>query len=107
MAAGGPGQPVRRARLEVFRISSGLPTPVWTSDFAEVGYRGATRSAAAIGPGWPPTFANIDTEAWAPGCYYADIVEQDDGDPGREAPGLLGSSQTPGASGCRPASSGD
>jgi hypothetical protein len=76
MAAGGPGQPVRRARLEVFRISSGAPTPVWTSDFAEVRYRGATRSAAAIGPGWPPTFAGIDTTAWAPGCYYADIVEQ-------------------------------
>jgi hypothetical protein len=76
MAAGGPGQPVRRARLEVFRVSSGAPTPVWTSDFAEVRYRGATRSGAAIGPGWPPTFAGIDTSAWAPGCYYADIVEQ-------------------------------
>jgi len=76
MAAGGPGQPSRRVRLEVFRISSGAPTPVWTSDFAQVGYRGATRSAAAIGPGWPPTFAGIDTSAWAPGCYYADIVEQ-------------------------------
>jgi hypothetical protein len=76
MAAGGPGQPVRRARLEVFRVSSGAPAPVWTSDFAEVRYRGATRSASAIGPGWPPTFANIDTSAWAPGCYYADIVEQ-------------------------------
>jgi hypothetical protein len=76
MAAGGPGQPHRRVRLEVFRVSSGAPTPVWTSDFADVGYRGATRSAAAIGPGWPPTFAGIDTSAWAPGCYYADIVEQ-------------------------------
>jgi len=76
MAAGGPGQPVRRARLEVFRISSGLPTPVWISDFAEVRYRGATRSAAAIGPGWPPTFPGIDTTTWPPGCYYADIVEQ-------------------------------
>src|ERR1019366_4781155 len=58
MAAGGPGQPVRRVRLEVFRISSGAPAPVWTSEFAQVGYRGATRSGAAIGPGWPPTFAN-------------------------------------------------
>jgi hypothetical protein len=76
MAAGGPGQPPRRVRLEVFRIAAGAPTPVWTSDFVQVGYRGATRSAAAIGPGWPPTFASIDTSAWAPGCYYADIVEQ-------------------------------
>lgn len=76
MAAGGPGQPMRRARLEVFRISSGAPTPVWTSDFAQVSYRGATRSAASIGPGWPPTFAAIDTSGWSPGCYYADIVEQ-------------------------------
>jgi hypothetical protein len=76
MAAGGPGQPARRVRLEVFRISAGAPAPVWTSDFVQVGYRGATRSAAAIGPGWPPTFAGIDTSAWAPGCYYADIVEQ-------------------------------
>jgi len=49
---------------------------VWTSGFVQVGYRGATRSAAAIGPGWPPTFAGIDTSAWPPGCYYADIVEQ-------------------------------
>ena len=30
------------------------------SDFADVGYRGATASAAAIGPGWPPAFADID-----------------------------------------------
>src|SRR5579859_2495487 len=36
MAAGGPGQPVRRARLEVFRITAGEPVKVWTSDFAEV-----------------------------------------------------------------------
>jgi hypothetical protein len=76
MAAGGPGQPPRRARLEVFRLGAGAPTPVWTSDFAEVRYRGPTASGAAIGPGWPPTFAGIDTGGWPPGCYYADIVEQ-------------------------------
>jgi hypothetical protein len=76
MAAGGPGQPVRRARLEVFRIASPAPTLVWTSDFADVSYRAATASGAAIGPGWPPTWAGIDTHAWTPGCYYADIVEQ-------------------------------
>jgi hypothetical protein len=76
MAAGGPGQPTRRVRLEVFRVSSAAPTKVWTSDFVEVSYRGATRSGAAIGPGWPPTFADIDTTGWPPGCYYADIVEQ-------------------------------
>jgi len=76
MAAGGPGQPARRVRLEVFRVSAAGPTPIWISDFAEVGHRGATASAAAIGPGWPPTFANIDTHAWPPGCYFADVVEQ-------------------------------
>ena len=76
MAAGGPGQPVRRARLEVFRVTAAEPVKVWTSDFAEVRYRGATASGAAMGPGWPPTFANIDTSGWAPGCYFADIVEQ-------------------------------
>jgi hypothetical protein len=76
MAAGGPGQPVRRARLEVFRVASPAPTLVWTSDFADVAYRAATASGAAIGPGWPPIWAGIDTRAWPPGCYYADIVEQ-------------------------------
>ncbi len=76
MAAGGPGQPPRKARLEVFRIGAEAPVKVWTSDFADIRYRGATMSGAAIGPGWPPTFADIDTSTWAPGCYYADIVEQ-------------------------------
>jgi hypothetical protein len=76
MAAGGPGEAPRWVRLEVFRISGAAPTPIWTSDFVQVGYRGATASAAAIGPGWPPSWADIDTTAWPPGCYYADIVEQ-------------------------------
>lgn len=76
MASAGPGQPSRRVRLEVFRIGAGGPEKVWISDFAPVGYRGATASGAAIGPGWPPAFADINTTAWRPGCYYADIVEQ-------------------------------
>ena len=76
MAAAGPDQPSRRVRLEVFRVSAGGPAKVWMSDFVTVGYRGATASGASIGPGWPPTFADIDTTAWAPGCYFADIVEQ-------------------------------
>jgi hypothetical protein len=76
MAAAGPGQPGRIARLEVFRLGAEGPAPVWASDFAAVPYRGATASAAAVGPGWPPTFADIDTRGWAPGVYTADIVEQ-------------------------------
>ncbi|MEO8812619.1 MAG: N,N-dimethylformamidase beta subunit family domain-containing protein [Caulobacteraceae bacterium] len=76
MAAGGPGQPTRRVRLEVFRIGATGQVPVWASDFVDVSYRGATASAAAIGPGWPPAFANIDTRGWPSGCYSADIVEQ-------------------------------
>ena len=76
MAAAGPGLPSRIVRLEVFRISAGGPVKVWTSGFVTVGYRGATASGASIGPGWPPAFADIDTAAWPPGCYYADIVEQ-------------------------------
>lgn len=76
MAAGGPGQPKRRARLEVFRIGANGPAPIWTSEFADVLPRGATASGAAIGPGWPTSFPDIDTRAWPPGCYYADIVEQ-------------------------------
>lgn len=76
MAAGGPGQAPRRVRLEVFRVGAAGPVPVWQSDFATVVYRGATASAAAIGPGWPPSWTVSDTKAWAPGCYYADIVEQ-------------------------------
>jgi hypothetical protein len=76
MAAGGPGQPIRRARLEVFRIGAAGPEPVWVSDFADIGHRGATASAAAIGPGWPATWPAIDTRAWRPGCYSCDVVEQ-------------------------------
>ena len=76
MAAGGPGQTARRARLEVFRVSAPSPILVWTSDFADIRHRAATATGSAIGPGWPPTFADIDTSAWPPGCYYADIVEQ-------------------------------
>ncbi|MGI8840439.1 MAG: N,N-dimethylformamidase beta subunit family domain-containing protein [Caulobacteraceae bacterium] len=76
MAAGGPGQPLRRARLEVFRLGAAEPEKVWVSDFADVAYRGATASAAAIGPGWPATWPAIDTRAWRPGCYTCDIVEQ-------------------------------
>jgi hypothetical protein len=76
MAAGGPGQPARRVRLEVFRITAAAPALVWTSDFVDVSYRGATASGSSIGPGWPPTFTASDTAAWSPGCYYADIVEQ-------------------------------
>jgi hypothetical protein len=76
MASVGQDQPNRRVRLEVFRVSSPEPVKVWTSDFTDVTYHGATATGAAIGPGWPPTFAGIDTSAWTPGCYYADIVEQ-------------------------------
>ena len=76
MAAGGPGQPSRRVRLEVFRVGAKGSELVWTSGFTDVIYRGATASAAAIGPGWPPTFADIDTSGWRPGCYYGDIVEE-------------------------------
>jgi len=76
MAAAGPGQPTRRVRLEVFRIAAAGPAAVWMSDFVDAPYRGATASGAAIGPGWPPAYPNIDTSAWAPGCYHADIVEQ-------------------------------
>jgi hypothetical protein len=76
MAAGGPGQPVREVRLEVFRVESPTPRLIWTSDFAPVRHRGATASGSAIGPGWPPTFAGIDTSRWPPGCYFCDIVER-------------------------------
>ena len=77
MMAGGPGQPPRLVRLEVFRIGpAAVQTPVWKSDFVTVGYRAATRSGAAIGPGWPPAIANIDTAGWPPGCYSCDVVEQ-------------------------------
>ncbi|MBV8682444.1 MAG: hypothetical protein JO111_06195 [Caulobacteraceae bacterium] len=75
MAAGGPGQPTRKVRLEVFRVGAADPQKVWVSDFVDVPYRGATMSGASIGPGWPPTFADIDTTGWPPGCYYGDVVE--------------------------------
>lgn len=67
MAAAGPGQPGRTVRLEVFRLGATGPSPVWTSAFVSIPYRGATASAAAIGPGWPAAFADIDTHGWAPG----------------------------------------
>lgn len=76
MAAAGPGMPSRRVRLEVFRMGASGPEKVWVSDFANVGPRGATASAASIGPGWPPSFGPFDTRAWPPGVYSLDIVEQ-------------------------------
>jgi hypothetical protein len=76
MAAGGPAQPSRKVRLEVFRVGAADAQKIWSSDFVDVPYRGATASGAAIGPGWPPTYADIDTTGWPPGCYYGDIVEQ-------------------------------
>ncbi len=76
MMAAGPGGPGRRVRLEVFRIGAAGPTLVWTSAFVDVPARGATASAAAIGPGWPSALGAIDTAAWTPGVYTADVVEQ-------------------------------
>ncbi|MEO7027287.1 MAG: N,N-dimethylformamidase beta subunit family domain-containing protein [Caulobacteraceae bacterium] len=77
MASSGPAQPPRRVRLEVFRLGAAESTaPVWISAFQDVQYHGATASAAAIGPGWPAAFADIDTASWRPGVYSADIVEQ-------------------------------
>lgn len=79
MAAGGPGQPKRRVRTEVFRLGAGEPTLVWTSEFADVEATGATASGAAIGPGWSPSFRPFDTRTWPPGCYSCDLVEQTTG----------------------------
>ena len=77
MLAGGPGQPARQVHLEVFRVGANqAQTLVWKSDPVSVGYRPATRSASAIGPDWPPAIAGIDTSAWPPGVYSADVVEQ-------------------------------
>jgi hypothetical protein len=77
MLAGGPGEPERRIRLEVFRIGAGqAQTLVWRSDPVRVIHHPATRSAAAVGPNWPVTFGAIDTRAWPPGCYSADAVEE-------------------------------
>lgn len=76
MMAGGPGQPKRRVRLEVFRIGASDAPPVWTSPFVDVEHVGATASGAAIGPGWEPALGPIDTTAWAPGVYSCDVVEE-------------------------------
>ena len=76
MIAGGPGQPTRRVRAEVFRLGAGDPKLIWTSDFIDAPARGVTASSAAIGPGWPPSLGPVDTRAWPPGCYSCDIVEQ-------------------------------
>ena len=76
MMSVGPAQANRRVRLEVFRLGAKGEDRIWTSDFADVKYQGATASAAAIGPGWPATFADIDTRSWPPGVYSCDVVEQ-------------------------------
>jgi len=76
MMAGGPGQPKRRVRLEVFRIGAADGPPIWVSQFVDVEHVGATASGAAIGPGWEPALGPIDTKAWAPGVYSCDVVEQ-------------------------------
>jgi hypothetical protein len=77
MLAGGPGQPVRQVHLEVFRVGANqAQTLIWKSDPVSVGYLPATRSASSVGPDWPPAIAAIDTAAWPPGVYSADVVEQ-------------------------------
>jgi len=79
MASVGPAEPPRRVRVEAFRLTAAAPRLVWTSGFVEVPRRGVTASAAAIGPGWPPSFGPIDTRAWPPGCYSCDLVEEGTG----------------------------
>ena len=55
MAAGGPGQPSRRVRLEVFRIGATDPTPVWQSDFVNVAIAARPPAARPSGrAGRPP-----------------------------------------------------
>ncbi len=77
MLAGGPGQPDRQVHLEVFRIGANqAQTLVWKSDVVTVSYLATTKSAAAMGPDWPPSIAHIDTRAWPPGVYSCDAVEQ-------------------------------
>src|SRR5438445_361374 len=34
------------------------------------------RRAPAVGVNWRPTFADIDTATWKPGCYTVDAVEE-------------------------------
>ena len=76
MLSVGPGQPNRRVRLEVFRLGPKGEDKIWTSDFNDVHFQGATASSAAIGPGWSTTFSAIDTQKWPPGVYNCDVVEQ-------------------------------
>ena len=75
MLSGGPGEPQRRARVELFRVGAAAPTLVWRSDLVTVDPHPAGKTAAALGPNWPPSLAGVDTTGWPPGCYSADVVE--------------------------------
>lgn len=75
MLSQGPTEPKRRVWVEFFRIGDGPPKLVWKSPPFETRAHPAGKTAAALGPGWPPAIADIDTRAWPPGCYSADVVE--------------------------------
>ncbi len=79
MLAQGPAEPGRRVWVEFFRIGEGEPLLVWKSPAFETKAHAAARTAAALGPGWPPALANVDTRTWPPGCYSADVVEDTTG----------------------------
>jgi hypothetical protein len=76
MLSGGPGEPRRSVRVEFFRIGAGGDQLIWRSDPIAVDAHPAGRTAAALGPNWPPALAGVETKGWPPGVYSADVVEE-------------------------------
>lgn len=77
MLSTGPDQEPASGRVEFFRIGHHPPEghkSVWTSEQVTVSSQPVSRSASAIGAGWPPTLHDIDTKNWPPGYYSADFV---------------------------------
>ena len=76
MIALGPGEPRRQVRVEFFRMGPEGLSLVWRSAAIAIDHHPAGKSAAAIGPNWPPALTAVDTAGWPPGCYSADVVEE-------------------------------
>jgi hypothetical protein len=80
MLSTGPGRETVKGRIEFFRVGFHPPDGqrlLWTSPELTVPPLPVSRTAAAIGAGWPPAIADIDTATWAPGYYSADFVHSE------------------------------
>lgn len=75
-----PASPPIMARAEIFHMrpsSGGERQIVWQSQAFQISCQAVPSTAAAIGPGWQPTLANIQSAGLQPGYYMIDLVHED------------------------------